>query len=446
LNLDVEQTQQMDAGGFYDPSPEAAPYGVPGPMSGDGRWDRYGVEMLPSGEKAELAENFRKFQMNSMPNGKFAYGFGEGFGGGFGGGGFGGQEQAEPHRRPPMRNAPAQKQQQSAGSVTKLNGQPQSWSARGDFNENASALLAAEDKRSSYWSSYDFRRGGATERLKELAAAKNPLFALNGRGELQVVNNAAVARLEDFAEDGMQLLPGASETGYWNPAVVTGADGKAQVTFQLPERSTAWSLRARGVNASTLTGEADAEIIAKKDLFGDIKTPLAFYEGDKSQVIVDVHNASVEAGEEIAVTLKWTIGDRTTELTRKLKSEGQGVQEVSFPVEITAGDNVEFHLTVSAGLVGEVETLSVPVLPFGLPVFATASGTSGQSTIALVEHDQRLAVEQPEMEILIGPSVNRALLDAVLGGASALSDRGWSPGSGTERAVSDVLGGVALLE
>ena len=45
---------------------------------------------------------------------------------------------------------------------------------------------------------------------------------------------------------GAVIVPIVSqqETGYWNPAVTTGEDGKATVTFTVPERSTAWKLLA----------------------------------------------------------------------------------------------------------------------------------------------------------------------------------------------------------
>ena len=37
-------------------------------------------------------------------------------------------------------------------------------------------------------------------------------------------------------------------------------------------------LQARGINGETLSGEAEVDVIARKDLFGDLKTPLALGE------------------------------------------------------------------------------------------------------------------------------------------------------------------------
>ena len=275
------------------------------------------------------------------------------------------------------------------------------------------------------------------------------VVALIDNGEYQVVNGIEVAKLNKLTRIGMRVLPGmsASETGYWNPVVVTDKTGKAVVKFRLPNRSTAWRLQAAGTDAGVLSGAASTELITKKDLFGQIKTPLAFYTGDKANVLVEVHNAKLKKGTKIAVELQTTIGNRTTKLSKTITSTGPGIAEVSFPVQITAGESADFKLSVKAGKDGDESTASVPVRPFGLPVFATASGSAAQSTIVFVQHDKRLAVQDQNLEIVIGPSINRTLLDAVLGGGTTRCERSFVlPGSGIERNISDVIGGVALLK
>jgi tetratricopeptide (TPR) repeat protein len=286
--------------------------------------------------------------------------------------------------------------------------------------------------------------------LNEIAGQENTIVALNSLGELQVVNGLEQAQLEDLAKQGLHILPGmgSSETGYWNPVVVTGEDGKAKVTFRLPNRSTAWKLQSTGTDAETLTGQAELEIITKKDLFGEMKTPLAFTEGDKAKVLVEVHNSVVKQGLKMIVTLKSTIGERALEQKKTITSSGSGLQEVSFPVEITAGEAITFDLQVMGGTIPiDRSSLTVPIRPYGMPVFATKSGSSNQSTIVFIEHNKNLAVEGPELEILIGPSINRTLLDAVLGGGISICEPAHIlPPSGIERSISDVLGGVALLK
>ena len=76
-------------------------------------------------------------------------------------------------------------------------------------------------------------------------------------------------------------LMAAAETAYWNPAIVTDKDGKATIALVLPEQSTAWRLLAKGITADTLAGEAAETLTVKKDLFGELKLPASFTDGDQ---------------------------------------------------------------------------------------------------------------------------------------------------------------------
>ncbi len=283
--------------------------------------------------------------------------------------------------------------------------------------------------------------------LQQLSQLEGTVVGLNSMGEMQVVNGLPMQRLEELNKAGLQMLPamGAAETGYWNPVIVTGQDGKAKITFRLPERSTAWRLQSRAVTKDTLTGESDLEIITKKDLFGEIKTPLAFMASDKARVIVEVHNAVVAKGETIHVIFKAKLGEKTTELRKTLESKGPGVEEVQFPISLEAAGETLLTVNVESGMHKDETTASVPVEPFGLPVFATASGTAAQNTIAFVGFDKTTPAQNPGLEIVVGPTVNRALIDAVLGseeyGAAMIL-----PENRFERAISDVLGGTAVLK
>ena len=264
-------------------------------------------------------------------------------------------------------------------------------------------------------------------------------LALNGRGEDE---------LQRLAEDGLRLLPGMSdaETAFWNPVILTDDAGKATATIKLPLRSTAWMLRSKGINNESLGGQAELEILTRKELFGELKLPLAFTEGDKTRVLAEVHN-SLEGQREITVTFSATIGEKATEITRTVDVDGPGLSELSFPVDVAGGESVRFELSVATAEEDpDVASRTVPIRPYGLPVYATASGKSSQSAIAFVAFDENVAAEKPVLEILIGPGVNRALLDAVLGGGYFPVERCAIPVSGIERSASDVLGGVALLK
>ncbi len=91
--------------------------------------------------------------------------------------------------------------------------------------------------------------------------------------------------VNQLAGQGAVLLPdaGLQETAYWNPAIVTDENGQATITFTISERSTAWTLAAKGLTMDTLAGEYTSDLTAKKELFGELKLPLAFRDGDRGR-------------------------------------------------------------------------------------------------------------------------------------------------------------------
>jgi tetratricopeptide (TPR) repeat protein len=291
-------------------------------------------------------------------------------------------------------------------------------------------------------------QANATWGIAVLSNSQTPLYALNRHGELQVVNGMSVADLKKLAEDGLHLVTphAAAETGYWNPLITTDADGKATTQLVMPDRSTAWVIRSQGINKVALGGKAETEIVTKEDLFAEIQTPMAFVTGDKTELLIEVHN-SILKDAKVEVKLKTTIGDATTELKKVIDVKEPGVSELSFPVTITAGEQADFELTVTSGELKDVVQRIVQIEPDGIPVHATAGGTSAQNTSFQIQFPENVKAQNPTLELLIGPSVNRTLLEAVLGGASGTWERSvYIPRNNIERAVSDILGGVSLLK
>jgi alpha-2-macroglobulin len=333
----------------------------------------------------------------------------------------------------------------------------------------------------------DLNRNGNIDLYDLTQQSTTNFSAINGAGVLLSLNGRSEAELQQLIDNGLTLLPGMAdaETGFWEPAIVTGEDGTATITLTMPQRSTAWSLRAKGINGQALAGETAVDLVTKKDLFGEITLPLAFTAGDEARIPIEVHN-SLDGARQITVKLTTTIGEKATELTRTIDVEGPGIETVSLPVIIDEGESATFELNVSStgfqpvlpegdeaadsnsnaadnepadpdannnanrdGLtIRPTDTLvrTVPIHAYGAPVFATAGGTAAQSTLSFVEFAEGVPAQGRSLEIRICPSINQSLIDAVLGGRSELLYRCLPlPASEVERAASDILGGVAVL-
>ncbi len=164
-------------------------------------------------------------------------------------------------------------------------------------------------------------------------------FNLNFRNSFG--DSLNVADIEAFAanlaKSGAILVSqqGPQETGYWNPMVVTDEKGEAKLTITMPEQSTAWKMNAKGITAETLAGEAELEIVAKKELFGELKLPLAFTDGDDAEILVGVHHdLQKDKASDMRATLKTIIGGRTIEEKQSVSVSGAGTKELVFKANI----------------------------------------------------------------------------------------------------------------
>ncbi len=285
------------------------------------------------------------------------------------------------------------------------------------------------------------RRVRANETLSVNALLGNGQFlAYSGNGR------ELAQQLSD--QPGVQLLPTVtnSETGFWDPTIVTDPAGKAKATIPMPTKSTSWKLRAKGIDKGVLAGEAFEDIVTRKDLFGEMKLPLAFTVGDQATVPIEIHN-SLDGNRTLKVTLKTTQGDKSVEQSQTIEVTGPRISRTTFDVDIEESDEAELELTLrDADTVADQSVEVVSVRPYGFPVFSTASGTSSQSTLAMIELEEKLNAVGASLEISIGSTVNRSLVESVVGGENLAFLRcGLPVSSPLERSVSDVLGGVAVL-
>jgi alpha-2-macroglobulin len=205
------------------------------------------------------------------------------------------------------------------------------------------------------------------------------------------------------------------ESAYWNPSVVTNKDGKARVTFKAPSALSEYRITARGVTgADTLAGQTTAALSVKKNFFMDLKVPASLTQGDKPQFIAQIHHNGVRGA--LALRLATYAGGRDDVFPKALDLKGDGVDEVVFePYEVPEGDSLRLTLTGAVGDVRDELTVEIPIHPWGVPVYASASGTSRDSTTVFVGLPAGRTYENPDMLIALSPTVQRMLVELAIG-------------------------------
>ncbi|MBP1661314.1 MAG: hypothetical protein H6P95_2506, partial [Candidatus Aminicenantes bacterium] len=179
---------------------------------------------------------------------------------------------------------------------------------------------------------------------------------------------------EAAGQAGAELRSNFAETAFWQPHLLTGADGTATIEFTVPDSVTGWRVFVHAVTRDLAGGTLEAETKSVKDLMVRPYLPRFFREGDTAELRVMVNNAGAAA----------LAGDVTLEITdpvtgenlapafglpavvpaRAFKAEAGGGTPVVFPLAAPARvGTVAFKVVARSGALSDGELRPLPVLP-----------------------------------------------------------------------------------
>ncbi|WP_193378437.1 MG2 domain-containing protein, partial [Singulisphaera acidiphila] len=217
------------------------------------------------------------------------------------------------------------------------------------------------------------------------------------------------------ARNPIQVRQQFVETAYWNPSVITDKLGKVKITFPAPMALSRYRFSARGVSAGdTLVGQTTAELAVRKDFFVDLKAPATLTQGDKPRFLARLHHVGAVG----KATLKLGIyaGGKDEVFPRTIEVKADGVDEVLFePFEVPDAENVRLTLSATLGASKDELVVEVPIRPWGVQSFASASGTASDDATVFVGLPAGRTYEGSEMLVVLSPTLRRMLIELALG-------------------------------
>jgi uncharacterized protein YfaS (alpha-2-macroglobulin family) len=200
------------------------------------------------------------------------------------------------------------------------------------------------------------------------------------------------------------------DTAYWNPALVTGADGTAMVSVTLPDSLTTWRMTARGISADTLVGQAGQDVVASRPLLVRPSLPRFLTVGDKPSFQAVLHNSTANAIDADA-TLELIAAEGVTQ-TVKLTGDAEqrvnvpagGTALLRWPAEALAAGQATLRFSVKGGGLEDIAEQALPVQRFSAPEVVASAGQVGDTPV-VETLDVPAGVEQGEVELELMPSL-----------------------------------------
>ncbi|MCL1865678.1 MAG: carboxypeptidase regulatory-like domain-containing protein [Spirochaetes bacterium] len=185
-----------------------------------------------------------------------------------------------------------------------------------------------------------------------------------------------ITLLAGSGKDGeVKVRENFKDTAFWTANIKTDQDGKAAISFTLPDNLTTWRLTARGHDLKGRMGEVREKFLSTMDLIARIGKPRFFVEGDKIGIIGIVNNNTDSGMSEITTEMK--IDGKVVKADKDFKMSlpefGSASKSYTFTVpEDKSAVALEFKST--SGNKGDAVKHTIPVEKRGLSYVISGAG------------------------------------------------------------------------
>jgi hypothetical protein len=205
----------------------------------------------------------------------------------------------------------------------------------------------------------------------------------------------------------------------WRATATTDANGLATVPVKFPDDLTTWKLRAWALGPDTVVGEAQVEVITRKDLLVRLQAPRFFVEKDEVVLSGIVHNGlkekqSVRAVLELDGGSLALLDGQPAEQRQDIEPGG----EHRFDWKVKALAEGQATVRVKALAAGESDAVQkqYPVYVHGMErQDAWSLALRGEDAAGVVELEvpEKRRPAQTRLEVRYSPSLAAAMVDAL---------------------------------
>jgi uncharacterized protein YfaS (alpha-2-macroglobulin family) len=203
------------------------------------------------------------------------------------------------------------------------------------------------------------------------------------------------------------------DTAFWQPVVQTDVNGRAKISFKLPDNLTEWRATVVGITDQSVVGMSTAKFKARKDLMVRLQPPVYMVRNDSQRMAVIVTN---DTGKDQDVNVRVEAEGLTLdgEAQRVVRVAAGKPQALEFT--LVADRSGEATLTARAWINGgpsDGVQQKLPVKPFGRPV---VEEKAGETTTVADETIRLAAAADPnvgELTITMTPSLATGVIQTL---------------------------------
>lgn len=205
------------------------------------------------------------------------------------------------------------------------------------------------------------------------------------------------------------------DTALWQ-VFTTNADGRAQISLQLPDSLTTWSVDARGLTADTRVGQARVEVVVGKPLLIRPVTPRFLVAGDRLSLTAIVNNnTGAEINAKVSLQASGFSLDDPATATQTVTVPANGRVTVSWPGTALSADSASLVFSVEGGGLNDAARPTwgdLPILTYSAPKTYVTAGVlpDAGSRLEIVSLPRSFAPLGGQLDVELSPSLAGMLL------------------------------------
>ena len=283
--------------------------------------------------------------------------------------------------------------------------------------------LGRSGRPESVTASLQTRGGGGFGGPMAPAAAKSDDARANAPGDAtpfdaedKSVEGGAAAGGEGLVQPTVRTK--FADAAYWAADVKTDSDGMAYVSLDMPENLTAWKFKVWAMGHGTRCGQADAEVVTRKNVIVRLQAPRFFVQKDEVVLSANVHNYLKETKNvRVQLTLEGgTLAPMGSQLVQTVSIDAGGERRVDWRVRATSEGEAVVRMSASTNEESDAMEMKFPVFVHGMLKMDSYSGamrpeeTASAFTIRVPEERRP---EQSRLEVRYSPTLAGAMVDAL---------------------------------
>jgi len=216
---------------------------------------------------------------------------------------------------------------------------------------------------------------------------------------------------------GIKVRKRFADTAYWNPTVITGADGRASVSFTMQDTLTTWRATTRAVTLNTEVGQSVVKVVTAKDLMVRLEVPRFFTQNDQVTMAAVVHNQS-SSEQELQLWVRAPgltfNGSRAAPRADSFRLSPGKVYRREWQIEVpTPGPKeITVYTKAKSGL-SDAMALTLPAVPHGREQAEWRSGSVTDTAVERFTVRQDAVAGAGELRVRVAPSLGGVVFGAL---------------------------------